>query len=165
MGLLSAGHRIGNAWLHTSARAVEFNAKQCRIIREYGAIAKRWLIGCRGYWLARRWIQSPWLCLLAGFVFAYSPFKLQRLTQHFNLQFTATIPVYILVFMRAFEFPEGQFLPRVRSWYAVAGCFVLGLFTVLNDYYVLFGMLYFSLAYASWYWLRLGQMRWRAGRT
>ncbi|MBO2008322.1 hypothetical protein [Hymenobacter negativus] len=121
--------------------------------------------GAGAYLLARRWVQSPVLGLLAGFVFTYSPFKLQRLTQHFNLQLTATIPFYILLFLRAFEFTEGKFLPRVRSWGAVVGCFGLGVLTLLSDYYVLFGLLYFSLAYAAWFWFRIGRINWRAWRT
>ena len=121
--------------------------------------------GAGAYLLARRWVQNPVLCLLAGFVFTYSPFKLQRLTQHFNLQLTATIPFYILVFLRAFEFQEGRFLPRVRSWGAVVGCFALGFLTLLSDYYVLFGLIYFSLTYAAWFWFRIGRIRWREWRT
>ncbi|WP_460502161.1 hypothetical protein, partial [Hymenobacter agri] len=40
-----------------------------------------------------------------------------------------------------------------------------GVLTLLSDYYVLFGLLYFSAAYAAWFGLRLGRIRWRAGRT
>ncbi|GAB3878063.1 hypothetical protein GCM10028824_39270 [Hymenobacter segetis] len=130
-----------------------------------GLLLSAAISGAGAYLLARRWVQSPVLSLLAGFIFVYSPFKLQRLTQHFNLQLTATIPFYILLFFRAFEFEEGRFLPRVRSWGAVAGCFALGILTLLSDYYVLFGLLYFSLAYAAWYWFRIGRIRWGAWRT
>lgn len=121
--------------------------------------------GLGAYLLARRWVRSPALALLAGFVFTYSPYKLERLTQHFNLQLTATLPFYILLFLRAFAFAEGRFWPQVRSWRAVAGCFALGAFTLLCDYYVLFGMIYFSLAYAAWFWFGIGRLRWRAWRT
>ncbi|MBD2713630.1 hypothetical protein KBK19_01135 [Microvirga sp. STR05] len=123
------------------------------------------LSGTGAYLLARRWIKSPILSLLAGFVFAYSPYKLQRLPEHYNLVLTATVPFYILLFLRAFEFREGRFLPIVRSWGAVAGCFALGIVTLLSDYYVLFGLLYFSLAYAAWFWFRIGRIRWRERRT
>ncbi|MET4074282.1 hypothetical protein [Hymenobacter sp. UYCo722] len=121
--------------------------------------------GAGAYLLARRWVRSPVLALLAGFVFAYSPYKLQRLSQHVNLELTATVPFYVLAFLRAFEFTAGRWLPRVRSWGAVAACAGLGVLTLLSDYYVLFGLLYFSLAYAAWFGLRLGRIRWRAGRT
>ncbi|MBJ6107452.1 hypothetical protein JAO73_00405 [Hymenobacter sp. BT523] len=115
--------------------------------------------------LARRWVQSPLLALLAGFIFAYSPYKLQRLPEHYNLVLTATVPFYVLAFLDAFRFREKQFLPEVRSWKAAAGCAALGLVTLLSDYYVLFGLLYFSLAYAAWYWFGLGRIRWREWRT
>ena len=121
--------------------------------------------GTGAYLLARHWVHSPLLALLAGFVFAYSPYKLQRLSQHVNLELTATVPFYVLAFLRAFEFTEGRWLPRVRHWGAVAACAGLGVLTLLSDYYVLFGLLYFSLAYAAWFGLRLGRIRWRAGRT
>ena len=121
--------------------------------------------GTGAYLLARRWVHSPVLALLAGFVFAYSPYKLQRLSQHVNLELTATVPFYVLAFLRAFEFEPGRWWPRVRSWRAVAACAGLGILTLLSDYYVLFGLLYFSLAYAAWFGLSLGRIRWRAGRT
>ena len=123
------------------------------------------LSGTGAYLLARRWVRSPLLGLLAGFVFAYSPYKLQRLPEHYNLVLTATVPFYILLFLQALEFREGRWLPSVRSWGAVAGCFGLGIVTLCSDYYVLFGLLYFSLAYASWFWLRIGQINWRERRT
>jgi len=123
------------------------------------------LSGTGAYLLARCWVKSPLLCLLAGLVFAYSPYKLQRLPEHYNLVLTATVPFYVLAFLRAFAFREGRFLPVVRSWRAVGACCALGFVTLLSDYYVLFGLLYFSLAYAAWYWLRIGQIQWRGYRA
>ena len=130
-----------------------------------GLLLSAALSGTGAYLLARRWVHSPVLALLAGFVFAYSPYKLQRLSQHVNLELTATVPFYVLAFLRAFEFTEGRWLPRVRSWGAVAACAGLGVLTLLSDYYVLFGLLYFSAAYAAWFGLKLGRIRWRSWRT
>ena len=130
-----------------------------------GLLLSATISGIGTYLLARRWIHSSVLALLAGFVFAYSPYKLQRLPQHVNLELTATVPFYVLAFLRAFEFAPGHWLPRVRSWGAVAACLGLGLLTLLSDYYVLFGLLYFSLAYAAWFGLGLGRIRWRVWRT
>lgn len=123
------------------------------------------LSGAGAYLLARRWVKSSLLCLLAGFVFAYSPYKLERLPEHYTLVLTATVPFYILLFLRAFIFEEGRWLPAVRSWRAVAGCLALGLFTVFCDYYVLFGLIYFSLLYAAWFWFRMGRIRWQERRS
>ncbi|MCB2380005.1 hypothetical protein LGH70_20595 [Hymenobacter sp. BT635] len=123
------------------------------------------LSGTGAYLLCRRWVRHPLLCWLAGLVFAYSPYKLLRLQGHYNLVLTATVPFYILAFLRAFEWEAGQLWPRVKSWPAVALCGGLGLLTLLSDYYVLFGLLYFSLAYALWFWLRLEHINWRRPRT
>ncbi|UYZ62085.1 hypothetical protein [Hymenobacter weizhouensis] len=123
------------------------------------------LSGTGAYVLARRWLHSPVLGLLAGFVFAFSPFKLQRLPEHYNLVLTATVPFYVLALLQAFAWQEGRWLPAVRSWRAVAACAVLGVVTLFSDYYVLFGLLYFTLAYAAWFGLRIGRIRWRAWRT
>jgi hypothetical protein len=123
------------------------------------------LSGTGAYLLARRWVKSPLLALLAGFIFAYSPYKLQRLPEHYTLVLTATVPFYVLLFLKAFIFREGKWLPQVRSWVAVVGCIGLGLFTAFCDYYVLFGLIYFSLAYAAWFWFRLGSIRWNERRT
>lgn len=123
------------------------------------------LSGTGAYLLARRWVASPVLCVLAGVVFAYSPYKLQRLPEHYNLVLTATLPFYVLSFLRAFAFQEGRFLPTVRSWGAVGACLALGLVTLASDYYVLFGLLYFSLFYAAWFWFRIGRIGWSGHRT
>ncbi|RSK31168.1 hypothetical protein [Hymenobacter metallilatus] len=123
------------------------------------------LSGLGAYRLAGRWVQHPLLCVLAGFIFAYSPYKMQRLPEHYNLVLTATVPFYVLYFLRAFRFRVGQFLPEVASWQAVAACAGLGLVTVLSDYYVLFGLLYFSAFYAAWFGLRIGQINWRSQRV
>ena len=130
-----------------------------------GLLLSATVSGTGAFLLARRWVHSPVLALLAGFVFAYSPYKLQRLSQHVNLELTATVPFYVLAFLQAFEFKQGGWLPRVRSWGAVAACAGLGGLTLLSDYYVLFGLLYFSLAYTAWFGLGLGRIRWRAWRT
>jgi hypothetical protein len=147
MGLLNVG--LGNAML----------AVNTVLLLSYA------LSGTGACLLARRWVKSPWLCLLAGLIFAYSPYKLQRLPEHYNLVLTATVPFYVLLFLQAFAFREGKFLPLVRSWAAVAGCFALGFITLLSDYYVLFGLLYFSLIYAAWFWFRIGHIRWGERRT
>ena len=123
------------------------------------------LSGAGAYRLARRWVAHPVLCLLVGVFFAFSPYKLQRLPEHYNLLLTATVPYYIDAFLRAFAFAEGRPWLRVSSWKHVLYCGILGVVTLLSDYYVLFGLLYFSAAYAAWFWLRLGRLDWQRGRT
>ncbi|PJJ48477.1 glycosyltransferase family protein [Hymenobacter chitinivorans] len=128
-------------------------------------LAAEYALSGLGAWLlARRWVRQPVLAWLAGLYFAFSPYKMVRLPYHFDLVLTATVPFYILAFLRAFWFEPGRFWPQVRSWKAVAACFVLGVITLFSDYYVLFALLYFSLAYALWFWLALGNINWRKPR-
>jgi hypothetical protein len=130
------------------------------------ALALSFVLSAVGaYRLCRRWVPNPVLCLLAGLIFAYSPYKLARLPEHYNLLLTATAPFYVAAFLDAFDFTMGGFWPRIRSWRQVALCFGLGLLTLLSDYYVLFGLIYFSLGYAAYYWLRLGRINWRRPRA
>ncbi|UOQ66041.1 hypothetical protein [Hymenobacter volaticus] len=130
-----------------------------------GLLVSYALSGTGAYLLCRRWVRNPILCLLAGVIFAYSPYKLIRLPEHYNLVLTATVPFYIIAFLDAFTFRSGKILPRVQRYRAVGWCFMLGLITLLCDYYVTFGLLYFSFAYASWYWLRLGKLNWHRWYT
>mgnify|MGYP004519864397 CR=1 FL=1 len=122
------------------------------------------LSGVGAYRLTRRWVSNPVLCLLAGLIFAFSPYKLARLPEHYNLLLTATVPFYLYAFLEAFDFTGGGFWPRVRRWRQVVWCAVLGVVTLLSDYYVLFGLIYFSLGFAAYYWLGLGRINWRRPR-
>ena len=119
------------------------------------------LSGVGAWLLVRRWVRQPLLQWLAGFVFAFSPYKMLRLPEHYDLVLTATVPFFVLAFLQAFEFRAGRLWPLVRSWGAVAACLGLGLLTLFSDYYITFALLYFSLGYALWFWLRLGEINWR----
>jgi hypothetical protein len=123
------------------------------------------LSGAGAYRLCARWVSNPVLCLLAGVVFAFSPFKLAHLPEHYHLLLTATVPFYIVAFLDAFSWHEGRWLPQVRHWGQVALCGALGVVTLLSDYYTLFGLLYFSVGYALYYGLKLRQIRWRRWQT
>jgi hypothetical protein len=124
-------------------------------------LAQYCLSGVGAWLLVRRWVRQPLLQWLAGFVFAFSPFKLIRLPEHYDLVLTATIPFFVLAFLQAFAFRPGWRWPAVRGWGAVAACVGLGLVSLLSDYYITFALLYFALGYALWFWLRLGEVRWR----
>lgn len=114
--------------------------------------------------LAGRWVRQPLLCVLVGFVFAYSPYKLARWPEHANLLLTATVPFYILAYLDAFAFAPGRWWPRLRSRRAAWGALALLLVTLFSDYYVLAGLFYFSAGYAAWWALRLGAIDWRRWR-
>ena len=114
--------------------------------------------------LAGRWLRSPVLCLLVGFIFTFSPYKVAHWPEHYHLLLTAAAPFYISAFLEAFAFVPGRLLPQVRRWPAVAGCAFLLLITLFSDYYTLAGLVYFSAGYAAWFWLRLGEVNWRRPR-
>ncbi len=119
------------------------------------------LSGVGAYRLSARWINNPVLCLLAGAVFAFSPYKLAHLPEHYHLLLTAPVPFYAYAFLEAFAWREGRWLPQVRRWGQVLLCAALGVLTLLSDYYTLFGLLYFSAGYATYFGLKLGHIRWR----
>jgi hypothetical protein len=123
------------------------------------------LSGLGAAWLAGRWVRQPLLCVLVGFVFAFSPYKLARWPEHANLLLTATVPFYIGAYLQAFDFAPGRWLPRVRSRRALLATAALGLLTLLSDYYVLAGLCYFSAGYAAWWALGLGNLNWRGWRA
>ena len=128
-------------------------------------LAAQYALSGTGAWLlARRWVRQPLLAWLAGFVFAFSPYKMLRLPEHYDLVLTATVPFFVLAFLRAFEFQPGRLWPVVRSWASVAWCVALGIISLLSDYYITFALIYFCLGYALWFWLRLGAVNWRRPR-
>lgn len=123
------------------------------------------LSGAGAYRLCARWVSNPVLCLLAGMGFAFSPYKLAHLPEHYHLLLTATVPFYVQAFLDAFSWNEGHWLPQVRHWGQVALCAALGFVTLLSDYYTLFGLLYFSAGYALYYGLKLRRIQWRRWQT
>jgi len=153
-------------WLHTYTPVLgllNVLLRQEILAVNVGLLASFVLSGVGAMRLAGRWLRSPVLCLLVGFVFAYSPYKLAHWPAHYHLLLTATVPFYIVAFLNGFAFGPGQ-RPRVRRWPAVVGCAVLLLVTLLSDYYTLAGLVYFSVGYAAWFWLRLADIDWRRPR-
>lgn len=122
------------------------------------------LSGTGAWLLVRRWVNQPVLAWLAGLVYAFSPYKMLRLPEHYNLVLTATVPFFVLAFLRAFAFMPGRLWPAVRSRAGLGWCIAIGLTTLFSDYYIAFALVYFSLGYALWFWLRLGTINWRTVR-
>ena len=105
------------------------------------------LSGVGAYYFSKQYIQNNILCFISGFIFAFSSYKMVHLLGHYNLMLTATIPFMFLSFLNAFDFKEGVFLPKIKSSKHFCFCIILGLITVLSDYYVTFYVLYSMLFY------------------
>lgn len=103
------------------------------------------------YLLSYKLTNNTILSILVGIAFSFSAYKLLRLTEHYMLVLTATIPFYIMSFMNAFTFIKGKFFPIIQSKKYLLICLLLGIFTGLNDYYSTFYLIYFSISWLIYY--------------
>jgi hypothetical protein len=103
-------------------------------------------LGC--YALARKFVEDRKLAALAGFAFSYCPYKLAHLLGHFNLELTATIPLFALCVVSFFRESPTAGMHR-RGW--VLGALVSFLLTAAADYYYTYYLLWFTLAYAGYH--------------
>jgi len=94
--------------------------------------------------LCYRFVPNYPAALLAGFIFAFSPWKMIKLQDHHWFALTATIPFYIYHFIDVLEYGANRFLPRIKSYTKLIYCLLLGLLTSLSEYYLTFFLLYFS---------------------
>ena len=108
--------------------------------------------------------KNKLISFIIGVAFAFSAYKMLRLTEHYTLVLTATIPFYILCFLKAFDFSNKTFLPIIFSKKHFYLCIAIGFLTVLNDYYATFYLLYFSFAWFAFYklhpfWITLSRTK------
>jgi hypothetical protein len=103
------------------------------------------------YLLSMHLHKNKLVSFIIGIAFAFSAYKMLRLTEHYTLVLTATIPFYILSFLKAFDFSKKTFLPIIISKKHFYLCIGIGFLTILNDYYATFYLLYFSFAWFSFY--------------
>lgn len=103
------------------------------------------------YLLCNKLISNPLLSIAAGIVYAFCPYKLLHLLEHYHLILTAAVPFFILCFLEAFAFTKGYFFPKITSRKHFYYCLVLGLVLLLSDYYATFSILYFCLFYALYF--------------
>lgn len=103
------------------------------------------------YLLSYKLTNNTILSILVGIAFSFSAYKLLRVTEHYMLALTATIPFYIMSFMNAFTFIKGDFFPIIKSKKYLLICLLLGIFTGLNDYYSTFYLIYFSISWLIYY--------------
>ncbi len=115
------------------------------------------LSGFGAFLLARRFLKSDILSFIAGFIFAYCPYKAGHLYEgHVNLMLTATIPFFAMWFLDAFEFNYSNKHPKIISWKKLILCFVIGVVAFLSDYIATFFMIFIgAFSFIGFYWLRV----------
>jgi hypothetical protein len=116
-------------------------------------------VGC--YALARRFVEDRRLCALAGFAFSFCPYKLAHLLGHFNLELTATLPMFASCFVSLCRPPEHRRVPR---WAWALGTGIAFLLTIAADYYYAYYLVWFAFAYAL-YWRHEDWLSARLGRA
>jgi 4-amino-4-deoxy-L-arabinose transferase-like glycosyltransferase len=101
------------------------------------------------YLLARRWIRSPLAALMAGWIYAFSPYRIGRyIIEQIDILSTAWIPLFVLFLLAFLDQPRWRralaaavclFFQLLSSWYNGAYCLVFLAFAFL--YYWLEGRL------------------------
>lgn len=113
------------------------------------------LSGFGTYLLCRHYVRDRLLAALAGLVFAFCPYKLSHLRNHYDLMLTATIPFFVLFLLKALSASADPGWPRVvsRRYLAAAlACFGLTLFSC---YYYTFFLLVFAALLLCYFRFRL----------
>jgi hypothetical protein len=129
--------------------------------------------GLGAYLLCRRYVESRAVAALAGFAFAYCPYKLMHLYGHYDLLLSAPIPFFVLFWLRSFAWggKAGQSgrgtqeglgrsarprLASTRSLVLAAVCYAV---TFFSCYYYAYFLLIFVALHAAFFGLRLHAAR------
>lgn len=102
------------------------------------------LSGVGGYHVARYAGLNNRFALIAGFIFAFSPYKMARLAEHHNLVMMGFVPFFILNFLKAFRFTNFTFFPPVICQRNLILAIFFGFIQGLSDFVVMFHLLYFA---------------------
>ena len=87
------------------------------------------LSGIASYLLCRKYIDNKFLCAPAGFIFAFSPYKLIRLTGHYNLLLTFTIPLLFICFAKIVTLKDD----KINCNFDKKNCLIFfGLYTLIK---------------------------------
>lgn len=103
--------------------------------------------GLGGCALCRLFCRSRAVCAVAGFAYAFSPYKLARLDGHYNLILTGAIPFFVWFVIRGVVYDETRKRWAVASLPRVGGAGACLAVTVLSDHYYTFYLLLFLTLY------------------
>ena len=104
------------------------------------------LSGIGGFLFSKRFL-SPGYALICGFIFSFSSFKTSRLSEHYNLILTASVPFLLLYYIDIVSSTNGfrkfsDVSIRKSLWFAC-----LFVFTLLSSYVITVGFLYVAFCY------------------
>ncbi len=107
------------------------------------------------YLLCNHYVNNRLLSSLAGFIYAYCPYKLMHLFSHYHLMLTAAIPFFVLIFVKTFKYSVNKgrlVLSAKRNLIYLAVLFII---TLLSDYYYSFYLGMFTLIYIAYFNFRI----------
>ena len=101
-----------------------------------------------GYFLSKKFINNNYYALICGFIFAFSPYKMARIEEHYTLILTAIIPFFFMAFLEAFSFDFSSIFPKIKSTSNFIVFLFLGFLGFVSDYIITFQMLYLIILYS-----------------
>src|ERR1035437_1870371 len=102
-------------------------------------------------YLAKQFIRNNYFAIICGFVFAFSPYKMARIEEHYPLVFTALIPLFLAFGMKAFRFDSGTLFPSLQSKKYRVAFIVTALLCFIIDYTIFFQMTFLYILYSIFY--------------
>ena len=115
--------------------------------------------GIGAYMLCNFYVRSRPLSALAGFVYAYCPYKLLHIYGHYDLMLTASVPFFIYFFVKSLRQVDGGRRLRLVSGRSLVMALVFFVITYFSSYYYTFFLIIFVLLYISFLALRLYNFR------
>jgi len=106
-----------------------------------------------GYWLAKQFVSNNYFAIICGFVFAFSPYKMARIEEHYPLILTAVIPFFFGIFLKTFSCDSFIVFPKIRSKKYVVLLTMLGVFGLCLDYVVTFQMAYLCVLFYLFFYV------------
>jgi hypothetical protein len=106
-----------------------------------------------GYFVSKQFIKSSLFAVVCGFIFAFSPYKMARIDQHYNLVLTGVIPFFFYFYLKAFSFSDIKFFPKINSVKYFILSLIFGIAGILCDYIIMFQMLYLSAIFLLFFYI------------
>lgn len=120
-----------------------------------GLLLSSVLSGLGAYLLCNHYVKDRLLAALAGFAFAYCPYKLMHIYGHYDLMLTATLPFFVLCFVRAFTPVEARRLPALSSKRNLIIALILLAVTFFSSYYYTYFLIIFVVLYFAYFAMRI----------